>query len=48
MASAGSCGDGEQCRVAVPAGHREDQESLVPQPDACNEHREEAQPQQQK
>lgn len=44
---AGPRGHGKQCRLAVPAGDREDQEPLLPQPDAGHEHREEAGPEQQ-
>lgn len=44
---AGPRGHGKQRRVALPAGDREDQEPLLPQPDAGHEHREEAGPEQQ-
>lgn len=44
---AGPRGDGKQRRLALPAGDREDQEPLLPQPDAGHEHREEAGPEQQ-
>lgn len=45
--SPGSRGDGQQRRVAVPAGDREDEESVLPQPDVGHEHREEDGAQQQ-
>lgn len=43
----GSRRHGKQRRVAVPAGDREDQEPVVPQPDAGHEHGEESGPQHQ-
>lgn len=47
ICSSGSRGDGQQRRVAVPAGDWENQEPVLPQPDVGDEHREENGPQQQ-
>lgn len=47
ISRSGPRGDGQQRGLAVPAGDREDQESVIPEPDVGNEHREEGRPQQQ-
>lgn len=41
----GPCGHGEQCHITLPAGDWEDQEPLIPQPNADHEHWEKAGPQ---
>ena len=45
---AGPRGDGQQRGLALPAGDREDQVAVLPQPDAGHEHREESGPRQPK
>lgn len=44
---AGSRGDGQQRHITISAGDRENQEPVVPQPNAGHEHREEAEPRKQ-